>query len=89
MVHITEKLKVKIKRDVDEKYRPANMTSQDWYEVVGYVSREYTKQSTTENETKTEYHTIIKFLVINDKLEISQVSSKNVQVSPFNPAKQQ
>ena len=74
MVQILKRLKVKCV--AEKKYFPKEITKGEWYYVVGIVSRDYT----VVKEDKQEARTMIKFLVINDKMKLQKIAAENCEV---------
>lgn len=77
MVQILKPLVIKVKDDTDKKYIPKDITTKEWYEVIGINTWTYKDQK---EDRKEEMVTVIKYLVINDRLELTQISSRNCQV---------
>jgi len=79
MVQLTKELKIKCVAEPD--YFPKEISKGEWYDVVGIVSTEYNKTISLDDGSKrNETVTVIKFLVINDKVKLQQISSKNCDV---------
>lgn len=77
MVQVMRKIKIKIRSDTPDNFVPANMTKKDWYPVIFATTNEWKEN----RNDKTEYRYSVKFFVINDKMELIRVSSKNCIVS--------
>ena len=74
MVQISKRLKVKC--IAEGSYFPVEITKGEWYHVVGIVARDYTIVKGDKQETRT----MIKFLVLNDKMKLQQIAADNCEV---------
>ena len=74
-VQLSRNLKVKCVHAGN--FFPENITKEEWYNVVGVNSWQYTK---TDNDGNKKTETVIKFLVINDKMKLQSLASYNCEV---------
>lgn len=78
MVQIQKNLKVKCVATGE--YFPKNITKGEWYNVIGIISREYKAKKNDKDEIRT----MIKFLVINDKMKLQRITADNCEVIDTN-----
>ena len=74
MVTIFKDIVIKVKSDIDKEYRPLNIVYTEWYEVFGVNSWTY-------KDDKGHIQTVIKFLIVNDKMELSSIAYHNCLIA--------